>query len=62
MDGWMEMMSSYSRLLSIYAYLKSRMYQNYYDISLLQFLQKHRKFEKSVAAITLYNKKGPITV
>ena len=45
------MMSSYNRLFSIYAYLKPRMYQNHYDISLqflaivIPVLQAYSKFE-----------------
>ena len=54
-NEWMEMMSSYNRLLSIYACLKSRMYQNYYDITLLQFLfcKSTGNLKECVAAITL---------
>ena len=54
----MEMMSSYNRLLSIYACLKSRMYQNYYDITLLQFLfcKSTGNLKECVAAITLLPK------
>ena len=37
-NEWMEMMSSYNRLLSIYACLKSRIHRKYYDITLIQFL------------------------
>ena len=50
----MEMMSSNNRLLSIYACLKSRMYQNYYDITLLQFLFYKRtgNLKECVAVIT----------
>ena len=52
------MMSSYNRLLSIYACLKSRMYQNYYDITLLQFLfcKSTGNLKECVAAITLLPK------
>ena len=51
-------MSSYSRLLSIYACLKSRMYQNYYDITLLQslFCKSTGKLKEWVTAITLLPK------
>ena len=51
----MEMMSSYNRLLSIYACLK---YQNYYDITLLQFLlcKSTGNLKEWVAAITLLPK------
>ena len=54
----MEMMSSYNKLLSIYGCLKSRMYQNYYDITLLQFLfyKSTRNLKECVAAITLLPK------
>ena len=53
----MEMMSSHNRLLSIYACLKSRMYQNYY-ITLLQFLfcKSTGNLKECVAAITLLPK------
>ena len=52
------MMSSYNRLLSIYACLKSRMYQNYYDINLLQFLfcKSTGNLKECVATITLLPK------
>ena len=52
------MMSSYNRLLSICACLKSRMYQNYYDITLLQFLfcKSAGNLKECVAAITLLPK------
>ena len=42
------MIPSHNRLLSIYACLKWRMYQNNYDISLLKFLfwKKNSKFER----------------
>ena len=48
-------MPSYNRLLSIYARQKSRMYQNYYDIALLQFLfyKSTGNLKECVAAITL---------
>ena len=51
-------MSSYNRLLSIHACLKSRMYQNYYDITLLQFLfcKSTGNLKECVAAITLLPK------
>ena len=54
----MEMMSSYNRLLSINACLKSRMYQNYYDIILLQFLfcKSTGNLKECLAAITLLPK------
>ena len=54
----MEMMSSYNRLLSIHVCLKSRMYQNYYDITLLQFLfyKSKENLKEYVAAITLLPK------
>ena len=49
------MMSSYNRILSIYACLKSRMYQNYYDITLIQFLfcKSTGNLKECMAAITL---------
>ena len=52
------MMSSYNRLLSIYACLKSWMYQNYYDITLLKFLfcKSTGNLKECVAAITLLPK------
>ena len=54
----MEMMSSYNRLLSIHGCLKSRMYQNYYEITLLQFLFYKSKgnLKEYVPAITLLPK------
>ena len=54
-NEWMEIMSSYNRLLSIYSCLKSRIYQNYYDITLIQFLfcKSTGNLKECVAAITL---------
>ena len=55
-NEWMEMMSSYNRLLSIYACLKSRMYQNNCDISLLKYLffKNTANLKECVAAITFF--------
>ena len=41
-------MSSYNRLLSIYASLKPRKYHNYYQhlLATIPVLQKHSKFER----------------
>ena len=51
-------MPSYNRLLSIYARQKSRMYQNYYDIALLQFLfyKSAGNLKECVSTITLLPK------
>ena len=62
-NRWLEMMSSYHRILSIYACLKLWSYHNqylWYLLAIILFLQKHSKFERmSGCNYSFLLEKGP---